>query len=268
MKKGDTLLQIENLSVSMKAGKTLVPAVRGVTLSLKRNGCTGVIGESGCGKSLTCQAVLGLLEPKKWSVTGVVSLEGEEIPIKDDRSMDHFRGKKLALVAQNPMAAFDPRMTMGAHFLEGHPRREWDSIRKNACKRLARMGIREPESLWNRYSFELSGGQLQRVLLALVLGLSPRVLLADEPTTALDVTIQAQILELMKALQKKTKMGIIFITHNLGVVADICDKVSVMYAGRIVEQGTHLSLLKKKGYYHDLYSKQFAEENAAKVLGA
>lgn len=243
MKKGDTLLQIENLSVSMKAGKTLVPAVRGVTLSLKRNGCTGVIGESGCGKSLTCQAVLGLLEPKKWSVTGVVSLEGEEIPIKDDRSMEHFRGKKLALVAQNPMAAFDPRMTMGAHFLEGHPRREWDSIRKNACKRLARMGIREPESLWNRYSFELSGGQLQRVLLALVLGLSPRVLLADEPTTALDRTTEKELLRIFADCQNREGISILLVSHDLDVISRMADTVYVMYAGQILEWGEKEAVL-------------------------
>ncbi len=243
MKKEDVILQIKNLSVSMRAGKTRIPAVKDVTLSLKRKGCTGIIGESGCGKSLTCQAVLGLLEPKKWSVTGAVFLEGEEVPIKDDRSMDHFRGKKLAFAAQNPMAALDPRMTMGAHFLEGHPGREWDDIRKNSIRRLARMGIHEPESLWNRYSFELSGGQLQRVLIALVLGLSPRVLLADEPTTALDQATERELLRILEDCQNEEGISILLVSHDLDVIARMADTVYVMYAGQILEWGEKEAVL-------------------------
>ena len=244
MKKEDVILQIENLSVSMRAGKALVPAVKDVTLSLKRKGCTGIIGESGCGKSLTCQAVLGLLEPKKWSVRGEVYLENGEVPIKDDRAMDRFRGRKLALVAQNPMAAFDPRMTMEAHFLEGHPRREWDGIRENAQKRLARMGIREPESVWKRYSFELSGGQLQRGLIALVLGLGPKVLLADEPTTALDRATEEELLRILADCQSQEGISILLVSHDLDVISQMADTVYVMYAGQIVEWGEKEAVLR------------------------
>ena len=243
MKKEDVILQTENLSVFMRAGKERIPAVKDVTLSLKRKGCTGIIGESGCGKSLTCQAVLGLLEPKKWTVTGKVFLEDEEVPITDDRSMDRFRGKKLAFAAQNPMAAFDPRMTMGAHFLEGHSRREWDAIRKDAGERLARMGICEPESLWNRYSFELSGGQLQRVLIALVLGLHPKVLLADEPTTALDQATEEELLRILEDCQNQEGISILLVSHDLDVISRMADTVYVMYAGQIVECGEKEAVL-------------------------
>ncbi len=227
----------ENISVSLTEGERRVKVLRDVSLSLPFGGCVGMVGESGCGKSLLCRALLGILPGRKWTVEGRAFLKGGEIPLGDDKEMDRFRGKCISMIVQNPMDAFDPRMTVEAHFLEGVHWRERGRMREKALRELERMRIREPWRVMKCYPFQLSGGMLQRVLIALSLLGGPEVLIADEPTTALDAAVQSEILSLLKGLQKERKLSILLVSHDLDVICGIADELSVMYAGEIVEQG-------------------------------
>lgn len=233
-------LEAKGLSVWMKQGKKELPAVRDLSISVKKGGCTGIIGESGCGKSLSCQAILGLLEPGKWKVKGEVRLDGEPVPILDDKKMDGFRGRRMALILQNPLAAFDPRLTVGAHFCEGIP--VWDRKKRAECLketalRLKKMYIEEPEMILKSYPFQLSGGMLQRILTALALSRRPDILIADEPTTALDATTQHELIKLLQTLQREEGISILLVSHDLEVISWMADFVIVMYAGQAVEYG-------------------------------
>lgn len=239
----EKVLDTEGLSVWLRAGRSMIPAVRDVALTVKRGGCTGVIGESGCGKSLTCQAVLGLLERKKWKVEGRVSLRGAPVPIQDDAAMDAFRGRRMALILQNPMSAFDTRLTIGAHFCEGRRRREWGVCLGEAAEMLGRMYIRDPEEVLRSYPFQLSGGMLQRVLIAMAITPRPELLIADEPTTALDCTTQSEILHLLRQLQSREGIAILLVSHDLKVISGMADDIYVMYGGQVVEHGAKDAVL-------------------------
>ncbi len=239
----EKVLYTEGLSVWMRAGRSMIPAIRDVALTVKKSGCTGVIGESGCGKSLTCQAILGLLEQKKWSVEGRVLLCGEPVPIQDDTAMDAFRGRRMALILQNPVSAFDMRLTVGAHFCEGRRRREWGACLAEAADMLRRMHIREPEGVLRSYPFQLSGGMLQRVLIAMAIGSGPELLIADEPTTALDCTTQSEILYILRQLQCREGIAILLVSHDLKVVSGMADDIYVMYGGQVVEYGSKNDVL-------------------------
>ena len=238
----EKVLEVDNLHVSFQTYAGEVKAVRGVSFELKKGETLAFVGESGCGKTVTARAVMRLLKPPFAEIKpeSKIVCNGKDVMKMTDKELYKFRGDEISMIFQDPMTSLNPTMTIGKQIMESliiHRDMNKAEARKEAIRMLEMVKIPSPESRIDNYPHELSGGMRQRVMIAIALACNPKILIADEPTTALDVTIQAQILELMKDLQKKTHMGIIFITHNLGVVADICDKVSVMYAGKIVEQG-------------------------------
>ena len=202
----------------------------------------GIVGESGSGKSVEAYSIIGLLQNPGKVIGGSIFFEGENVLDYDDEKMRQFRGNKVSMIFQNPMTCLNPVYTVGDQLTEAltcHNKEIGKAeARERAIEMLKLVGINNADKRMDQYPHEFSGGMRQRAMIAMALICSPKLLIADEPTTALDVTIQAQILELMKDIQRKTGMAIIFITHNLGVVAEICDRVSVMYAGHIVEQGS------------------------------
>ncbi|MEG2958424.1 MAG: ABC transporter ATP-binding protein [Oscillospiraceae bacterium] len=235
------LLEVKDLHVSFFTPAGEVKAVGGIDYELKHGEVMGIVGESGSGKSVEAYSIIGLLQSPGKVTGGSITFNGEDVLSKNKDEMTAFRGSKVAMIFQNPMTCLNPVYTIGNQLMEALRAHRKDIKKEDAAKRAIEMlelvGINNADKRMKQYPHELSGGMRQRVMIAMGLICDPELLIADEPTTALDVTIQAQILELMKALQKKTKMGIVFITHNLGVVAEICDRVSVMYAGKIVEQG-------------------------------
>ena len=235
------LLEVRDLKVSFFTPAGEVKAVGGISYDLNYGEVMGIVGESGSGKSVEAYSIMGLLQSPGKVIGGSITFEGEDVLAKSRDEMADFRGKKVSMIFQNPMTCLNPVYTIGNQLVEALRAHNKEistaDAKKRAMDMLEMVGINNVEKRMKQYPHEFSGGMRQRVMIAMGLICHPQLLIADEPTTALDVTIQAQILELMKALQKKTQMGIIFITHNLGVVAEICDKVSVMYAGRIVEQG-------------------------------
>ncbi|HML38374.1 MAG TPA: ABC transporter ATP-binding protein [Bacillota bacterium] len=234
------LLKVDDLRVSFFTPAGEVKAVGGISYDIKYGEVMGIVGESGSGKSVEAYSIMGLLQSPGRVIGGGIEFEGEDVLSYSKQRMEDFRGNKVSMIFQNPMTCLNPVYTIGNQLMEAvlvhHkvPQKEaWDK----SIEMLELVGINNPQKRMKQHPHELSGGMRQRVMIAMGLICSPKLLIADEPTTALDVTIQAQILELMKRIQKQTGMAIIFITHNLGVVAEICDKVAVMYAGRIVEKG-------------------------------
>jgi len=241
----ETLLEVNDLRVHFPLDEGLVRAVDGVTYSLERGRTVGIVGESGCGKSVTAQAVLRIT-PKPGRIVGGEILfhrrPGETIDLakldQDGEEIRAIRGKEIAYISQEPMAALSPVHTIGHMLLERirlHLKLDRDAARQHAIDVLTRVGMSRPSQLIDRYPHQLSGGQRQRAVIAMALSCRPSLLIADEPTTALDVTTEAQILELMKELQRDFGMAIQFITHNLGVIAEMADDVVVMYLGKEVE---------------------------------
>ncbi len=234
------LLEIKDLKVSFFTPAGEVKAVGGITYDLKYGEVMGIVGESGSGKSVEAYSIMGLLQSPGKVVGGSITFDGEDVLKKNDKEMQEFRGNSVSMIFQNPMTCLNPVYTIGNQLIEAvrvHKKISKKEARAKAIEMLKLVGINNPEKRMEQYPHEFSGGMRQRVMIAMGLICNPKMLIADEPTTALDVTIQAQIIELMKEIQEKTQMAIIFITHNLGVVAEICDRVSVMYAGKIVEQG-------------------------------
>lgn len=236
------LLEVKDLRVSFFTRAGVVRAVGGISYTVHENEIMGIVGESGSGKSVESYTIMGLLQKPGKVLGGEILFEGEDILRYNKAQMRDFRGKKAAMIFQNPMTSLNPVFTIGDQLCEALRAHDKSISKKDAQKRVVEMlelvGINNAERRMKQYPHEFSGGMRQRVMIAMALIGNPKLLIADEPTTALDVTIQAQILELMRELQKKMGMGIIFITHNLAVVASLCDSVSVMYAGTIVEQGS------------------------------
>ena len=237
---GSKLLSVDGLKVSFFTPAGEVKAVAGISYGLRRGEVIGIVGESGSGKSVEAYAIMGLLQHPGRVVGGSITLGGEDVLAYSAKQMRELRGSRVSMIFQNPMTSLNPVYTIGNQLREAltahraASRKEADG---RAIEMLVLAGINNPEKRMRQYPHELSGGMRQRVMIALALICEPDLLIADEPTTALDVTIQAQILTLMQGIQEKTGMAIIFITHNLGVVADICSRVVVMYAGHIVESG-------------------------------
>ena len=236
------LLEIKDLKVSFFTPAGEVKAVDGISYTLKPDEVMGIVGESGSGKSVEAYSIIGLLQSPGKVIGGSITFDGEDILAYTPEQMREFRGNKVSMIFQNPMTCLNPVFTIGNQLTEAllchHKVSSLAEANAQAIDMLTKVGINNAAKRMEQYPHELSGGMRQRVMIAMALICSPKLLIADEPTTALDVTIQAQILELMKELQHKEHTSIIFITHNLGVVAEICDRVSVMYAGHIVEQGT------------------------------
>jgi oligopeptide/dipeptide ABC transporter ATP-binding protein len=235
------LVDIQNLSVSFPQHEGIVQAVRGVTLHLDASESLGIVGESGSGKSVTCMAVLRLLRepPAKISADHML-LAGEDMLKADRRKLASMRGRVAAMVFQDPMTAFDPVFTIGHQISEtilAHRPMSNAEAKGEATSLLAKVEIKNPTAVVESYPHQLSGGMLQRAMIAMALSCRPQILFADEPTTALDVTIQAQILQLIKNLQTEFGMGLIMVTHDLGVIAETVDRVVVMYGGRVMEEG-------------------------------
>jgi oligopeptide/dipeptide ABC transporter ATP-binding protein len=233
------LVEIQDLEVSFPQSDGIVQAVRGASLHVEAGESLGIVGESGSGKSVTCMAALRLLrEPPARVRATRLALDGADVLAADRRALAAMRGRVAAMIFQDPMTAFDPAYTIAAQIVEtirAHRPLSRSGARAEALSLLARVEIRNPEAVLDSYPHQLSGGMLQRAMIAMALSCRPRVLIADEPTTALDVTVQAQILQLIKGLQAEMGMALIMVTHDLGVVAETCDRVTVMYGGRVME---------------------------------
>ena len=235
------LLEVNDLHTSFYTPAGEVKAVNGVSFQLERGKVLGIVGESGSGKSVTAYSILQILEKTGKIVSGSVKLDGQELVGIGEEGMKHIRGNRISIIFQDPMTSLNPTYTIGHQLMEAillHTGRNKQQAWERAVEMLRLVNVNEPEKRMKQYPYEFSGGMRQRVMIAMALACEPDILIADEPTTALDVTIQAQILELMQSLQKELGMAIIMITHDLGVVAQLCDEVIVMYAGSICEQGT------------------------------
>ena len=236
------LLEVRNLQTSFFTDAGEVRAVNGISFDLDHGKVLGIVGESGSGKSVTAYSILQILaSTAKIKEGSSIKLNGQELVGAGEKVMKTIRGNKVSIIFQDPMTSLNPTYTIGHQLMEAimlHTPRNRQQAKERAIEMLRLVNINEPEKRMNQYPFEFSGGMRQRIVIAMALACEPDILIADEPTTALDVTIQAQILELMNSLQKELGMAIIMITHDLGVVAQMCDEVIVMYAGSICEQGT------------------------------
>ena len=234
-------LDVQGLSVTIRVSGNQITLVDDVSFSISEGEVVGLVGESGCGKSITAMSLVSLLPPNSSrNQTSRIILDGIDVSSMDDKELESVRGARVGFIFQEPMSSLNPVLTIGSQLNEAltlHSEASDDEIKRTVIETLTLVGISNPELRLQQYPHELSGGLRQRVMIAMALMCKPSLLIADEPTTALDVTIQAQILDLLRKLQKELKMSILLITHDLGVVAENCDRVLVMYAGRIVESG-------------------------------
>ncbi|TLS50384.1 ABC transporter ATP-binding protein [Paenibacillus antri] len=244
----ETILEVKDLRVSFNVRGGEVQAVRGVDFEVKKGEAVAIVGESGCGKSVTAQTIMRLIPtPPSVIKSGSIKFKGEDLIKKSEKEMEAIRGKDIGMIFQDPMTSLNPTLTIGRQITEGlikHQKMSKQAAKDRAIDILKLVGIPNPEARFAQYPHEFSGGMRQRAMIAIALACNPSLLIADEPTTALDVTIQAQILTLMKDLQSTLGTSIILITHDLGVVADMCDRVIVMYAGKVVETGTKWEVFK------------------------
>ncbi|WP_077213410.1 ABC transporter ATP-binding protein [Bacillus dakarensis] len=245
----EKVLQVQDLHVSFKTYGGEVKAVRGVTFDLHKGETLAIVGESGCGKSVTSQSIMKLIPNPPGKITnGKILFKEKGLVQLTDKEMRKIRGADISMIFQDPMTALNPTLKVGDQITEGiiqHKNISRDEARKKAVEMLQLVGIPSPESRMKQYPHQFSGGMRQRIVIAMSLVCEPEVLIADEPTTALDVTIQAQILDLFRDIQKKTGVSIILITHDLGVVAQVADRIAVMYAGKIVETGNRREIFYK-----------------------
>ena len=235
------ILEVNNLHTSFFTDAGEVCAVNGISFNLEPGKTLGIVGESGSGKSVTAYSIMQILASTGKITGGEVKYKGEDITKWNKKQMQSFRGSKCSIIFQDPMTSLNPVYTVGNQLTEAirlHTNKTKKEAKERAIEMLKLVGVNEPESRVKQYPHELSGGMRQRVMIAMALACEPDILIADEPTTALDVTIQAQILELMQDLQKKLGMAIIMVTHDLGVIASMCDEILVMYGGRVCERGS------------------------------
>ena len=235
------VLEVKNLEVNFRTYSGEVKAVRDISFDVFEGETLAIVGESGSGKSVTVKAIMGLLSANGYYKGEEILFDGKDIAKMQEKDLHSIRGNRIAMVFQDPMTSLDPTMKIGKQIMEVirlHQKTSRAEAYEKAIKLIELVGISDPKERMNQYPHQFSGGMRQRIVIAIALACEPKILIADEPTTALDVTIQAQILDLMKDLQKKIGASVIFITHDLGVVANVADRVAVMYAGRIVEVGT------------------------------
>ncbi|MFC8688403.1 ABC transporter ATP-binding protein [Brevibacillus porteri] len=242
------VLQIENLQTHFFTDRGQIPAVDGVTITVQKGEVVGIVGESGCGKSVTSLSVMKLVpNPPGRIVGGSIKFKGEDLVSVDEKRMRDIRGNEIAMIFQEPMTSLNPVFTIGDQIGESvrlHTKASKKDARARAIEMLKKVGIPRAEAIVDEYPHQLSGGMRQRVMIAMAMACNPELLIADEPTTALDVTIQAQILDLMRQLNREADTAILLITHDLGVVAEMCHRVVVMYAGNVIEQGDVRTILK------------------------
>ena len=241
MSENKYVLEVRDLHTSFRTDNGEVHAVNGISFSLEPGKTLGIVGESGSGKSVTAYSIMQILADNGSIAGGQVLYKGEDIVQWDKKQMSGFRGKCCSIIFQDPMTSLNPLFTIGNQLEEAillHTDKNKQQAKERAVEMLTLVGVNEPEKRVKQYPHELSGGMRQRVMIAMALACEPDILIADEPTTALDVTIQAQILELMQDLQKRLGMAIIMVTHDLGVIASMCDEIIVMYGGRVCERGT------------------------------
>lgn len=241
MDEREKVLQVKDLTVSFRTGEGMVRAVRDISFDLYRGETLAIVGESGSGKSVTARSLMGILSPNAVVDKGSILYEDVDLLTLKEDQFHKYRGNKLGMVFQDPLSSLNPIMKIGKQLTECMLLNEKISkaeAKQRALKLLEGVGISDPERRFDQYPFELSGGMRQRIVIAIALSANPDVLICDEPTTALDVTIQAQILELINEIKRERKLSIIFITHDMGVVANMADRIAVMYAGKIVEYGT------------------------------
>lgn len=264
MKKGN-VLEIKDLSVDFMTVRGIVYAVQGVDLEVKQGEIHGIVGESGCGKSVTSKSVIRLHNEETTRYSGDIYIRDDsgekDVLAMNNRQLRDFRGSTAAMIFQDPMTSLDPIMKAGeqiAEMLRAKKNLNRREAREKVIEMFEKIGITPAEKRYEQYPFEMSGGMLQRIMIAMALICEPKLLIADEPTTALDVTIQAQILKLIKKLQQESGTSVIFITHNLGVVAEICDSVTVMYAGKAVETASVVDIFDHPAHP---YTKALLESN-------
>lgn len=242
-----SVLEVKGLKTSFFTDNGEVPAVDGINFHVNPGEILGIVGESGCGKSVTSLSIMGLVPSPGKVVGGEISFKGEDLTKASERRMRHIRGNEIAMIFQEPMTSLNPVFRIGDQLIEGlrlHKKITKKEARKQAVALLKLVGMPRAEQLIDEYPHQLSGGMRQRVMIAMAMACEPELLIADEPTTALDVTIQAQILELMNRLNDEMGKSIILITHDLGVVAEVCDRIVVMYAGKVVEEGSTRTIFK------------------------
>ena len=237
----ENILSVQNLHTSFHTDKGEVKAVNGVTFNLEKGKILGIVGESGSGKSVTAYSIMRILEKNGRITEGKILYKGQDIAEFSEKQMREFRGKCCSIIFQDPMTSLNPVFTVGNQLREAielHTDRKGKEAEARAIEMLTLVGVNEPEKRVKQYPYELSGGMRQRIVIAIALASNARIMICDEPTTALDVTIQAKILDEIKEIKRKQKLSVIFITHDLGVVANMADRICVMYAGKIVEVGT------------------------------
>ena len=276
MSEYEHLLSVQDLHTTFTTDNGLVQAVNGVSFNLDERKVLGIVGESGSGKSVTAYSIMQILAENGSITGGKILFKGEDISKWNEKQMSGFRGKNCSIIFQDPMTSLNPVFTVGSQIMEAiklHTDKKGAEARARAVEMLKLVGINEPEKRMKQYPFELSGGMRQRAMIAMALACEPDILIADEPTTALDVTIQAQILELMLDIQKKLGMAIIMVTHDLGVIAEMCDEIIVMYGGRVCERGTADEIFYNpkheytKGLLHSIPSIDGSKERLQSIEG-
>jgi len=273
----NTVLKIENLKTYFFTDDGVMPAVDDVSITLNKGETLGIVGESGSGKSVTSLSIMGLIpKPPGKIVDGAIWYEGRDLTKVSNKELRQIRGNEIAMIFQEPMTSLNPVFTIGEQLIEAislHKKTNKKEAQAKAIDMLKMVGIPRAEQIMQDYPHQLSGGMRQRVMIAMAMALNPKILIADEPTTALDVTIQAQILELMKQLKKNSETSIIFITHDLGVVAEMCERVIVMYAGKIVEEADVKTIFHAplhpytKGLLHSIPSIKGGKERLYSIPG-
>ena len=241
----NSLLSIKSLSISFLSKKKENKVVHNISFSLQKNEILGIVGESGSGKSVTTMAIMGLLPEKKAQISGEIIFEDKNLLDKNKKEHQKLRGNEIAMIFQEPMSALNPSMKLGkqvAEVLVLHKKLSKTEAKKQVLELFEKVKLPNPKEIFSKYPHQVSGGQMQRVMIAMAIACKPKILIADEPTTALDVTVQKEIILLLKELQKETEMSIIFISHDLALVSEIADSVLVMYQGTIVEEGSVLQI--------------------------